>query len=401
MNNTTTNNNITTNNKGTKTMITIEMTEELLKSYKAVKQENRELKATLENNEALKSEVNNTEIALLKRILDIQTAIEAMEKENESLKKAVSEEGDLQMVLSSYKLSSNILDEIEEMMTAPEKVKEVDSTKIPICAGVNVTALLSALKQPSPPLPPLRRPNPPTSSVKPVEIPQPQKQTVTTVEADSTVETPQLKPVSKKSTSATVANQEPMVPLEELIERAYKSSCSKDFVNTALIVNQSLREQADLFFQQKKNKAKVVHNVTSDSFPILSHKLSDGTVVNWKEARLSKIVLAVDEEGNNLTEDIIDFLDEFLNDENFDASEPYAFETHTQFRRAVVASEQVKEVPFILKTAEYVHYLIKSFFCTNQVAENELSKAEIFDAKVMLDQRAYLKGCSLHPSNCF
>ena len=374
MNNTTTNNNITTNNQTNKenNMITIEMTKELLQNYKAAKQENKELRATLENNNALKSEVNDTEKALVKRILDIQTAIEAMENENESLKKAVSEEGDLQVVLNSYKLSSNILDEIEEMMTAPEKVEEVDSTKIPICAGRNVTALLSALKQPSPPLPPLKKPNPPSPSpspspsistsvtvteVKPVKVVEPQKQTVTTVKATKVVNNVEPQPLTKES-----SNQKFMQQLEKA-ERA------------------------------EENKVKVIPTVASvnnKSFPILTHKLSDGTVVDWKEATFRDA---------GLDEEVADFVSEFV--EEFDVREVYSFKMHQQFRKAVIESDQAKEVPFILTTANYVHYLIKSFFCTNQVAENTLTAVQLHDAKVMLDQRAYLEGCGSEPSNCF
>ena len=255
-------------------MITIQQVKALLDTYKIAKQENSELRTILDSNKALKSEANKNEIALLKRILEIQTAIEAMENENKSLKKAVAEEGDLQVVLNGYKVCSDILEEIEEMMSAPKKVddsvaiaecrealQKVEETKdtlvIPtVCsitktikfqAGEKVTALVSALKKP---LPLLKKPNLPkpsikaktknvvatvaavatvavsgnaTPEVKPVKVNEPKVETVTTVEATKVVENTEPQPVTNLSWD-DVVNGRKKEPTEILESKYYSGS---------------------------------------------------------------------------------------------------------------------------------------------------------------------------------
>lgn len=96
----------TKNNQSNKenTMITVESVKALLNKYKEVQQEGVELQSILDSNRALKSQANKNEVAILKRMKEIMTAVEVIESDNESLKKAVAfETREFQAVIDTQK----------------------------------------------------------------------------------------------------------------------------------------------------------------------------------------------------------------------------------------------------------------------------------------------------------
>lgn len=375
-------NNNTTNNKENN-MISVQQVKALLENYKQVQPRGAELQATLDNYQALQTQAEKNNKAIAKRMIEILTAIKTLEANNNSLQKAVEDKGNVQAVIDTQKECFDILDEIEEIMTSPEEVEETNSTLV-VPAECSTEEIVQVEEKA--PLPELKKPKfvrpivkkakevavaaavatatitTPVATADMVENPQPQKQTVHTVEAVEGVK-----------------NAQPAEGVEQ--------------INNA----ESIEEAVDVvkMFEAPKPQKKFVESVgkiDNSEAEYTVHQV-DGKTIHWREEIFFFAKMEMKDE-------IKDFLEEFV--VGFESNDFFTFEMQQQLRESVLSRKKdVEQVPLLVKTLEFVEYQIAQHYLLNHQPKLDIDKHKLIEVRQMLDLRAYLPGCIDHPSNIF